>query len=84
LLKSGTALDQTPHVYYFISLFADVASALLSEILTNNASGAIMYPIAAIAGDKQKIEVRVISLGFMVSRSVNTYGGLIVCKRMGG
>jgi di/tricarboxylate transporter len=28
-----------------------IATALLSEILTNNAAGAIMYPIAAIAGD---------------------------------
>jgi threonine/homoserine efflux transporter RhtA len=36
---------------------ADVATALLSEILTNNASGAIMYPIAAIAGDKLGISV---------------------------
>ena len=41
-----------------IDFHADVATALLSEILTNNASGAIMYPIAAIAGDKLKIEVR--------------------------
>ena len=40
-----------------VSFRADVATALLSEILTNNASGAIMYPIAAIAGDKLKIEV---------------------------
>ena len=43
---------------HLIDFHADVATALLSEILTNNASGAIMYPIAAIAGDKLKIEVR--------------------------
>ena len=26
---------------------------MLSELLTNNAAGAIMYPIAAIAGEKR-------------------------------
>jgi hypothetical protein len=46
-----------------------VATALLSEILTNNASGAIMYPIAAIAGDKLGIEPRAMSIAIMLGAS---------------
>lgn len=46
-----------------------VATALLSEILTNNAAGAIMYPIAASAGDKLNISPRKMSAAIMLGAS---------------
>lgn len=53
-----------------------IATALLSELLTNNAAGAIMYPIAAIAGDALKISPRDTSIAIMLGASagfVNPY-----------
>ncbi|GLC36709.1 sequence orphan Slt1 [Pleodorina starrii] len=46
-----------------------IATALLSELLTNNAAGAIMYPIAAIAGDTLKISPRDTSIAIMLGAS---------------
>ncbi len=46
-----------------------IATALLSELLTNNAAGAIMYPIAAIAGDALKISPRETSIAIMLGAS---------------
>lgn len=46
-----------------------IATALLSEILTNNASGAIMYPIAAIAADTLGIPARAASIAIMLGAS---------------
>ncbi|EFJ39565.1 hypothetical protein VOLCADRAFT_100805 [Volvox carteri f. nagariensis] len=46
-----------------------IATALLSELLTNNAAGAIMYPIAAIAGDALKISPRDTSIAIMLGAS---------------
>ncbi|KAG2451461.1 hypothetical protein HYH02_004059 [Chlamydomonas schloesseri] len=46
-----------------------IATALLSELLTNNAAGAIMYPIAAIAGDALKITPRETSVAIMLGAS---------------
>jgi di/tricarboxylate transporter len=48
----------------------------MSEILTNNAAGAIMYPIAAIAGDALKIRPRDVSVAIMLGASagfINPY-----------
>ncbi|KXZ43508.1 hypothetical protein GPECTOR_88g451 [Gonium pectorale] len=46
-----------------------IATALMSELLTNNAAGAIMYPIAAIAGDALKISPRDTSIAVMLGAS---------------
>jgi H+/gluconate symporter-like permease len=46
-----------------------IATAVLSEILTNNAAGAIMYPIAAIAGDDLGISPRKMSVAVMLGAS---------------
>jgi di/tricarboxylate transporter len=46
-----------------------IATALLSEILTNNAAGAIMYPIAAIAGDDLGIAPRKMTVAVMLGAS---------------
>ncbi|KAG2495414.1 hypothetical protein HYH03_006361 [Edaphochlamys debaryana] len=46
-----------------------IATAILSELLTNNAAGAIMYPIAAIAGDAMKISPRDTSVAIMLGAS---------------
>ncbi|PNW74959.1 hypothetical protein CHLRE_12g502600v5 [Chlamydomonas reinhardtii] len=46
-----------------------IATALLSELLTNNAAGAIMYPIAAIAGDALKITPKDTSVAIMLGAS---------------
>ncbi|KAG2448929.1 hypothetical protein HYH02_006277 [Chlamydomonas schloesseri] len=46
-----------------------IATALLSELLTNNAAGAIMYPIAAIAGDALKIPAKETSVAIMLGAS---------------
>jgi di/tricarboxylate transporter len=46
-----------------------IATALLSEILTNNAAAAIMYPIAAVAGDSLGIEPRKMSTAIMLGAS---------------
>jgi di/tricarboxylate transporter len=46
-----------------------VATALLSELLTNNAAGAIMFPIAAIAGDSLGVEPKKMSLAIMLGAS---------------
>ncbi|PNH03965.1 putative sodium/sulfate cotransporter 3 [Tetrabaena socialis] len=46
-----------------------IATAVMSELLTNNAAGAIMYPIAAIAGDTLKIKPKEISVAIMLGAS---------------
>ncbi|PNW77626.1 hypothetical protein CHLRE_10g445000v5 [Chlamydomonas reinhardtii] len=46
-----------------------IATAMLSELLTNNAAGAIMYPIAAIAGDALKISPKETSVAIMLGAS---------------
>ncbi|KAG2432791.1 hypothetical protein HXX76_008526 [Chlamydomonas incerta] len=46
-----------------------VATAVMSELLTNNAAGAIMYPIAAIAGDQLNIPAVDISVAIMLGAS---------------
>ncbi|GIL57892.1 hypothetical protein Vafri_13129 [Volvox africanus] len=46
-----------------------IATAVMSELLTNNAAGAIMYPIAAIAGEKLKISPRDVSIAIMLGAS---------------
>jgi hypothetical protein len=46
-----------------------IATALMSELLTNNAAGAIMYPIAAIAGDVLDIKARDTSVAIMLGAS---------------
>lgn len=46
-----------------------IATALLSEILTNNAAGAIMYPIAAMLGDELGVGVRQMSVAVMLGAS---------------
>lgn len=46
-----------------------IATAVMSELLTNNAAGAIMYPIAAIAGEQLKISPRDISIAIMLGAS---------------
>ncbi|KXZ47579.1 hypothetical protein GPECTOR_34g738 [Gonium pectorale] len=46
-----------------------IATAVLSELLTNNAAGAIMYPIAAIASDTLKISARDTTIAIMLGAS---------------
>ncbi|KXZ47562.1 hypothetical protein GPECTOR_34g721 [Gonium pectorale] len=46
-----------------------IATAVLSELLTNNAAGAIMYPIAAIASESLKISARDTSIAIMLGAS---------------
>ena len=46
-----------------------IATALMSELLTNNAAGAIMYPIAAIAGDQLGVTPRELSVAIMLGAS---------------
>jgi hypothetical protein len=46
-----------------------IATAVMSEILTINAAGAIMYPIAAIAGEKLNIAPRDVSIAIMLGAS---------------
>ncbi|EFJ39566.1 hypothetical protein VOLCADRAFT_70819, partial [Volvox carteri f. nagariensis] len=46
-----------------------IATAVMSELLTNNAAGAIMYPIAAIAGEKLMISPRDVSIAIMLGAS---------------
>lgn len=46
-----------------------IATALLSEILTNNAAGAIMYPIAAVAGDALGVSPSKMSTAIMLGAS---------------
>ncbi|PNH12358.1 putative sodium/sulfate cotransporter 3, partial [Tetrabaena socialis] len=46
-----------------------VATAAMSELLTNNAAGAIMYPIASIAGDVLKIKPKDVSVAIMLGAS---------------
>ncbi|KAF5840818.1 hypothetical protein DUNSADRAFT_15360 [Dunaliella salina] len=43
-----------------------IATGALSEILTNNASAALMYPIAAAAGDKLGVKPQLISVSIML------------------
>lgn len=54
-----------------------LATALLSEVLTNNAAGAVMYPIAATVGDQLGIPVKAMTIAVMLGASaawVNPYG----------
>ncbi len=46
-----------------------IATAVMSELLTNNAAGAIMYPIAAIAADQLGISPRDTSIAIMLGAS---------------
>jgi hypothetical protein len=59
-----------------------IATALMSELLTNNAAGAIMYPIAAIAGDQLGVTPRELSVAIMLGASagfVNPFRCARVC-----
>jgi len=46
-----------------------IATAVLSEILTNNAAGAVMYPIAATVADELNIEPTTMSIAIMLGAS---------------
>jgi di/tricarboxylate transporter len=46
-----------------------LVTGLLSEILTNNAAAALMYPIAASVGDDMGIEPKVMSIAVMLGAS---------------
>ncbi|KAF5840819.1 citrate transporter-like domain-containing protein [Dunaliella salina] len=46
-----------------------IATGALSEILTNNAAAALMYPIAAAAGDKLGVKPQLISVSIMLGAS---------------
>uniref|UniRef100_A0A7S3VP57 Citrate transporter-like domain-containing protein n=1 Tax=Dunaliella tertiolecta TaxID=3047 RepID=A0A7S3VP57_DUNTE len=46
-----------------------IATGALSEILTNNAAAALMYPIAAAAGDKLGVDPKLISVSIMLGAS---------------
>ncbi|KAG2495059.1 hypothetical protein HYH03_006670 [Edaphochlamys debaryana] len=46
-----------------------IATAVMSELLTNNAAGAIMYPIAAISGEAMGISPRDTSVAIMLGAS---------------
>lgn len=81
----SAAMENTGVAKWFANLFIDigdaigsdgaaltaiyVATALLSEILTNNAAGAIMYPIAAIAGESLGLEPKQMSVAIMLGAS---------------
>ncbi len=54
-----------------------IATAMLSEILTNNAAGAVMYPIGATAADELGIDPKYMSIAIMLGASaafINPYG----------
>lgn len=46
-----------------------LVTALLSELLTNNASAAIMFPIAAAAADQLGININIMSVAVMLGGS---------------
>lgn len=46
-----------------------LVTGLLSEVLTNNAAAALMYPIAANVGDDMGIQPRVMSIAVMLGAS---------------
>lgn len=48
-----------------------IATALLSEIITNNAAAALMYPIAATLGDALGIAPQLISVSIMLGASAS-------------
>lgn len=48
-----------------------IATGLLSEIITNNAAAALMYPIAAQLGDMLGIEPRLMSVSIMLGASAS-------------
>ncbi len=56
-----------PH--HLLPIHSYIATAVLSEILTNNAAGAVMYPIAATAADELGIDPKYMSIAIMMGAS---------------
>lgn len=48
-----------------------IATGLLSEIITNNAAAALMYPIAATLGDSLRIPPMLVSVSIMLGASAS-------------
>ena len=46
-----------------------LVTGLLSEILTNNAAAALMYPIASAVGDDMGVEPKLMSVAIMLGAS---------------
>jgi di/tricarboxylate transporter len=46
-----------------------LVTGLLSEVLSNNAAAALMYPIAAAVGDEMGVQPKIMSVAVMLGAS---------------